>query len=77
MSSNEPNDPLAELLGSYLSGGTRGSAGNLADLLGALTQGGAVTGQAGGAPRAGGLAGSLGQMSQAGRVMRRSLPVRF
>jgi len=66
MSSNEPNDPLAELLGSFLSGGTRGGAGNLAGLLSALTQGGAVTGQAGGAPQAGGLADILGQMSQAG-----------
>jgi len=68
MSNNEPNDPLAELLGSVLGGGTRGSAGNLADLLGVLTQGGAVTGQAGGAPPVGGLAGMLGQMSQAGGV---------
>jgi len=66
MSSNEPNDPLAELLGGYLSGGKRGSSGNLADLLDALTQGGAVTGQAGGAPQRGGLADILGQMSQAG-----------
>jgi hypothetical protein len=65
MSSNEPNDPLAELLSSYRSGGTRGGVG-LADLLGALTQGGAMTGQAGGTPEAGGLAGMLGQMSQAG-----------
>ncbi len=66
MSSNEPNDPLAELLGGYLSGGTRGSAGNLADLLDALTQGGAVTDQASGAPQKGGLADILGQMSHAG-----------
>ena len=66
MSSNEPNDPLAELLGSLRSGETRGGVGNLADLLGALTQGGAVTGQASGAPEAGGLADMLGQMSQAG-----------
>ena len=66
MSSNEPNDPLAELLGSLRSGETRGGVRNLADLLGVLTQGGAVTGQAGGAPEAGGLADMLGQMSQAG-----------
>lgn len=66
MSSNAPNDPLAELLGSYLSGGTRGSAGNLEELFGVLTQGGAAPGQAGGATRAGGLAASLGQISPAG-----------
>ncbi len=64
MSSNESNDPLAELLGNYMSSGTRGSAGNLGDLLSALTQGGAAAGQAGGGqsggmPQSGDLMGSL------------------
>ncbi len=65
MSSNEPKDPLAELLGNYASGGTRAGAGNLGDLLGALMQGGAAAGQAG-APAGGGLGDLLGQMAPGG-----------